>query len=563
MENQLDELLCQSFADDNSHLDTTQQSQPEVSTATEDFPVEPIEPLLDAPDVSEPTIVSEPKRVKRKQSWHFKKRLNKLYVTMLLLFVCAVSIFLFLLKNETRYNISFNVFGMIIISALIAALCLIICFIIYKRLSKREESATEEKRTTIGFLRDVFMEIAVGAIFIAILGFFANALLSVMISRDYTLYCVGFTFEGRMDKANANGAGRIIRWDGDEYSGEFRNGRYEGHGTYRFNNGWLSGAVYEGNFVFGKMHGPGKITFPNQDTEDKTKANDERTISDGRVYEGTFSRGEITGKGKLVFSKTNRIYTGAVKDGKMDGIGKLEIGNGCWYEGDFKDDRKDGDGIMHFPSGSKYEAVWEYGEVSFGDIKYTDENGGVRMRFMAPFMEMVGMDMTGQEIKIIDPNEPRKEPDAFDIYDHMHHDIDDVLIAGSGLENYKNRDRMLYIYRALDVDCLNGYNKIQFYGDGDYGMGGHQYEGYFLDGTMHGYGVMLYRDAGTEFATYAGSWEDGYMHGVGVFYNIADKVRIEANFVNGDPLGESQIVYDDGTVKNVYWVEDWAYYEID
>ena len=58
--------------------------------------------------------------------------------------------------------------------------------------------------------------------------------------------------------------------NGDQYTGDFNNGAFNGKGTFQSKDGWK----YEGDFVNGQAEGQGKLT-----TEQEV------------VYEGTFKQG--------------------------------------------------------------------------------------------------------------------------------------------------------------------------------------------------------------------------------------------------------------------------------
>ena len=68
----------------------------------------------------------------------------------------------------------------------------------------------------------------------------------------------GFTCKGLWEKGKMNGNGEEKFADGNSYVGEFKNDRRDGHGTYTLANGALA---YEGGFKNGKAHGEGKQHF--------------------------------------------------------------------------------------------------------------------------------------------------------------------------------------------------------------------------------------------------------------------------------------------------------------
>ena len=69
--------------------------------------------------------------------------------------------------------------------------------------------------------------------------------------------------------------------DGGIYEGTFKNGKQDGHGTYKLPNGY----EYSGEWVDGKIEGQGTARLVN-----------------GSVYTGHFTDGKPDGKGKIVFA---------------------------------------------------------------------------------------------------------------------------------------------------------------------------------------------------------------------------------------------------------------------
>ena len=66
-----------------------------------------------------------------------------------------------------------------------------------------------------------------------------------------------------------------------QYSGAWKNGQFHGHGTYH----WSDGREFEGDFVYGKSHGQGVLTFTESDRKLK--------------YEGAFENDVKSGSGTL------------------------------------------------------------------------------------------------------------------------------------------------------------------------------------------------------------------------------------------------------------------------
>ena len=96
--------------------------------------------------------------------------------------------------------------------------------------------------------------------------------------------------------------------NGDQYSGEFANGKFNGIGTYI----WSDGDRYDGGFVNGQIEGTGRLTFAN-----------------GDYWEGTFSAGQIrNGAGTFQYGNDGSTFTGPWQNGQPNGTGTLRRADG-------------------------------------------------------------------------------------------------------------------------------------------------------------------------------------------------------------------------------------------
>ena len=96
--------------------------------------------------------------------------------------------------------------------------------------------------------------------------------------------------------------------NGDQYSGEFVNGKYNGNGTYT----WANGDRYEGEFANGQIEGVGCLTFKN-----------------GESWNGYFIAGQINnGSGTFYYGNTGYTFTGPWQNGQPNGPGILRDPNG-------------------------------------------------------------------------------------------------------------------------------------------------------------------------------------------------------------------------------------------
>lgn len=89
-------------------------------------------------------------------------------------------------------------------------------------------------------------------------------------------------------------------YNGDFYSGDFKNGYYHGKGTHISE----SGATYIGDFVLGERHGQGTMEYASGDT-----------------YTGDWVEDQRDGQGTFIERKTGNKYVGGYRNGKRHGKG--------------------------------------------------------------------------------------------------------------------------------------------------------------------------------------------------------------------------------------------------
>ena len=104
---------------------------------------------------------------------------------------------------------------------------------------------------------------------------------------------------------------------------------------------WSNGDQYVGEWKDGKTHGVGTLTW-----------------SDGSKYAGEWRNGLENGKGRLTWSD-GTIYIGERYNSKAEGKGTLILTNGDKYVGEWKNDKKHGIGKMFYNTGYSFKARWE------------------------------------------------------------------------------------------------------------------------------------------------------------------------------------------------------------
>jgi MORN repeat len=132
------------------------------------------------------------------------------------------------------------------------------------------------------------------------------------------------------------------------YSGEVdRNGKYEGYGTLRLGQQ----VSYEGYFRRGVFHGRGTEFNTGQE---KTEA----SVKEGPLEgENKLKEGVSLDWGKWI------KYEGEFNFGRKQGFGKMEFGDGSWFEGCFKEGKGDGIGLFRASWGAETMGSWRNGQL--------------------------------------------------------------------------------------------------------------------------------------------------------------------------------------------------------
>ncbi|MCC8994053.1 MAG: protein kinase [Candidatus Contendobacter sp.] len=125
-----------------------------------------------------------------------------------------------------------------------------------------------------------------------------------------------------------------------------------GSGTYRYPDG----SEYSGDFRNAKMHGEGTYAYAGR----------------GEKYVGEWRGGVINGQGTYYYRSGNR-YQGEWRNGRKSGQGTYTYANGDKYVGDFANDQPNGQGTYTYSSGDRYVGEWRNGRKNGQGVMY--ENG--------------------------------------------------------------------------------------------------------------------------------------------------------------------------------------------
>ncbi len=140
--------------------------------------------------------------------------------------------------------------------------------------------------------------------------------------------------------------------NGDQYTGYFVNGLYNGEGTYV----WANGDRYEGEFMNGQIDGAGRLTF----------------FGNGQYWEGLFIQGKINnGSGIFYWGSNGDKFDGQWLNGQPEGTGILLHTNGTSEKVTFSNGKITGQ-IGGTAGGNEYPYSGGSNSYAFNNIKVGD-----------------------------------------------------------------------------------------------------------------------------------------------------------------------------------------------
>jgi hypothetical protein len=292
-------------------------------------------------------------------------------------------------------------------------------------------------------------------------------------NKDYKSY-KGFFYQGVFEGNNST----LVLFNGDTYTGSFKNGLYNGFGELKFNFKSLSskgaGSVmyhdlYKGQFKNGVFHGQGELQRNDRGKTFTTK--------------GIFVNGEIA-------------YTGQYNDeGQKDGQGTLRLENGDRYVGNFKNDVITGTGTYYFADGSTFVGEFVDNSMTTGQITFSNNFDDKRVTFTGKFAEKSKFADALKKFISSDDN----------IYQQS------LKFTGQGKMTY--RDGSTY-----DGSFKDGLRS----GQGTYvsDNGNLVYEGSWKNNVQSGQGTLRNK---SNFWEYVGNFKNGVQNGLGI---LKEKARI-------------------------------------
>lgn len=204
-------------------------------------------------------------------------------------------------------------------------------------------------------------------------GFGKRVYAFVMIDRE--LVKGKRSYEGYWKDGLYDGTGTYVVGNGETYVGEFQKGLYHGKGRYEY----LDTRIYEGEFRRGYRSGFGKMIYPNGDVYegewkmDSYEGRGKLILRRAGILEGYFRMGVLHGEGKRTYAD-GRIFEGTFYHGERK-KGKMTINFEEWYEGEFENSMRHGYGFMKWRDGNTYRGNWFKG-IPWGKGKMVFSDGG-------------------------------------------------------------------------------------------------------------------------------------------------------------------------------------------
>eukprot|EP00930_Biecheleria_cincta_P022581 TRINITY_DN16485_c0_g1_i1.p1 TRINITY_DN16485_c0_g1~~TRINITY_DN16485_c0_g1_i1.p1 ORF type:complete len:440 (-),score=97.93 TRINITY_DN16485_c0_g1_i1:411-1730(-) len=171
-----------------------------------------------------------------------------------------------------------------------------------------------------------------------------------------------FVYEGDWLAGKKHGHGRLSFDGGGFYEGHFEEGEITGRGIQE----WRDGSSYDGQFLLGLKHGKG--TWEKADgthyvggfQQGRYAGQGKLTLPNGDKYTGDFAGHKYHGDGSLDQPKQDMSYQGQFNMGLRHGEGTLhELGGAAVYMGQFQSGMKHGQGkAVDEASGISYEGAW-------------------------------------------------------------------------------------------------------------------------------------------------------------------------------------------------------------
>ena len=371
--------------------------------------------------------------------------------------------------------------------------------------------------------------------------------------------------------------------DGSQYIGAVADGKMEGFGVLV-----KSGEVYIGTFHeskpngFLKLYKNGKLYYEGNWKDGAFNGEGTLYKEDGSIKTGDWVAGRLS-QTLVDVQLPQGHYYGYAKDGKPDGLGKIDYTNGTSYQGKWETGLWEGEGLYISNNDSVY-GVWQKGKIC-GDVIYRTP----QLYFEGTFIDNIPMGIGNLAQSdasyysgfwldgkregngdMIFPNGDsytgewsNNEFDGFGVYEYTaakavyqgewsgglqngngfykcpqfsyNGQWDKGWMDGDGVLTFSNGDRYEGTVHENIIDGIGSYNFAN----------GNWYEGEFVNGKMNGLGVFQFKE-GDRFE---GEFYDGKIYGDGTMYLVGDKGTVSITGFwpkDGSFPKEASILFENG-----------------
>lgn len=153
-------------------------------------------------------------------------------------------------------------------------------------------------------------------------------------------YQDGAVSTGNWKEGKQEGLGTYTSAKGDKYVGEFKNNELE-QGTLTAPDGEIRYGKYTSDGGLLMLQGQGTVNYAN-----------------GNKYVGEFKNDLREGQGTMFYSDGGK-YVGQWKNAKKEGQGTYIYTNGAKYVGEYKDGKYNGQGTYTFSNGTVMSGIWK------------------------------------------------------------------------------------------------------------------------------------------------------------------------------------------------------------
>jgi len=185
-----------------------------------------------------------------------------------------------------------------------------------------------------------------------------------------------FKYEGYFRFNKMSIYGRKYFKNGNVYSGEFINDKYNGYGIFDNSEDEIK---YEGQWKNNFKEGQGKelnnkigSTFIGEFKNDKKNGAGRYIFKNGDEYEGIFTDNQLNGKGSYIWKENNQQLISDWKNNQLNGVGVFLCSNGTKYVGEIKNDINDGICAFEFSFGVRYKFPCKKGYSNHEDAEFYD-----------------------------------------------------------------------------------------------------------------------------------------------------------------------------------------------